>query len=52
MDPGEKWSPLVRVPVPDSSGDYVFKFDMVLEGITWFEPTGSRPTYHPFEVIK
>lgn len=52
MDPGEKWSAFIQVPTPDSSGNYFFKFDMVLEGITWFEPAGSRPTYHAFEVIK
>jgi ubiquinone/menaquinone biosynthesis C-methylase UbiE len=52
MRPGEKWGPLIRVPVPDSSGNYFFKFDMVLEGITWFEPAGSRPIYHAFEVVK
>jgi ubiquinone/menaquinone biosynthesis C-methylase UbiE len=28
-------------PVPKNSGAYVFKFDMVAEGVTWFEPVGS-----------
>ena len=28
-------------PAPDDPGEYQFKFDMVSEGITWFEAVGS-----------
>jgi hypothetical protein len=28
-------------PAPDSPGPCILKFDMVAEGVTWFEPVGS-----------
>jgi hypothetical protein len=29
-------------PAPSASGEYYLKFDLVAEGVTWFEPTGSQ----------
>jgi hypothetical protein len=29
-------------PVPDEHGEYALKFDLVAEGLTWFELTGSE----------
>jgi hypothetical protein len=44
----------VRIPItvtaPDTPGRYLLKFDLVSEGIDWFESTGSRPTVAPFVV--
>jgi len=34
----------IEVPVPSSSGRYALKFDLVSEGIDWFERCGSQTT--------
>jgi SAM-dependent methyltransferase len=39
--PGQTCSPQVTFPAPDRAGTYRLKFDLVVEGVTWFEPTGS-----------
>jgi hypothetical protein len=28
-------------PAPEQPGSYMLKFDLVAEGVTWFETTGS-----------
>lgn len=40
--PGERLVAQVAVPVPEG-GDYRLRFDMVAEGVTWFELLGSQP---------
>ncbi|HEX6570483.1 MAG TPA: class I SAM-dependent methyltransferase [Steroidobacteraceae bacterium] len=35
---------------PDTRGAYQLKFDMVVEGVTWFEPTGSPIEVRPLVV--
>lgn len=39
----------VHVPAP-APGDYLLKFDLVSEGIDWFEACGSEPTVTPLQV--
>lgn len=36
---------------PSEPGDYVLKFDLVAEGVTWFESTGSNAEIRPFKVF-
>jgi ubiquinone/menaquinone biosynthesis C-methylase UbiE len=36
---------------PDTRGPHSFKFDLVEEGVTWFEPQGSGIARHAIEVI-
>ena len=40
--PGERLDIAVDVVFPDS-GDFLLTFDLVAEGVTWFENLGSRP---------
>jgi hypothetical protein len=40
----------VPCPVPETRGPYAFKFDLVEEGVTWFEPQGSASVRHAVEV--
>jgi SAM-dependent methyltransferase len=41
--PSHTTSLLVPLPPIDQSGDYVFVFDLVIEGEAWFADRGSRP---------
>lgn len=41
VPPGDTVIVHVTFAAPADPGDYVVKFDMVAEGRTWFEPTGS-----------
>ncbi|HUG05592.1 MAG TPA: SpoIID/LytB domain-containing protein [Candidatus Limnocylindria bacterium] len=41
----------IRVPVPQSVGDYVISWDMVLEGVAWFSSTGVQTKREPFSVV-
>lgn len=41
----------IDVPAPAASGKYRLKFDLVSEGIDWFERCGSRVTYKPLRVL-
>ncbi len=34
----------IEVPLPDAPGRYALKFDLVSEGIDWFEKAGSKTT--------
>jgi hypothetical protein len=43
----------VTVPcaAPAAPGRYRLKIDLVKEGVTWFEPTGSPAAVHVLQVI-
>ncbi|HEX9365509.1 MAG TPA: hypothetical protein VF921_02720 [Vicinamibacterales bacterium] len=40
----------ITVKAPDTPGRYLLKFDLVSEGIDWFEKSGSPTTLKPFVV--
>jgi SAM-dependent methyltransferase len=37
-------------PAPSAPGSWQLKFDLVAEGVTWFEPTGSAAAVRPLQV--
>jgi MoaA/NifB/PqqE/SkfB family radical SAM enzyme len=47
---GERADVVMDVPVPAEPGDYLLRFDLVSEGIDWFESCGSEPTVRPLHV--
>ena len=47
--PGEVRTVRVVFTAPDA-GEYSLKFDLVAEGVTWFEPTGSAVEIRPLSV--
>jgi MoaA/NifB/PqqE/SkfB family radical SAM enzyme len=40
----------IEIPVPEAPGEYRLKFDLVNEGVDWFEKCGSPTTTHPLIV--
>ncbi|HEX2446431.1 MAG TPA: radical SAM protein [Vicinamibacterales bacterium] len=40
----------IEVPAPAAPGQYALKFDLVSEGIDWFERSGSQTTVKPLHV--
>ena len=40
----------IEVPLPADPGRYTLKFDLVSEGIDWFEKAGSPVTTRPLAV--
>lgn len=48
--PGASQTFALTFPAPDHEGRFSLKFDMVAEGVTWFEPTGSRAEIRPLVV--
>jgi hypothetical protein len=40
----------ITVKAPDTPGHYLLKFDLVSEGIEWFEQAGSPTTLKPLVV--
>lgn len=40
----------VKLPAPEVRGRYALKFDLVSEGVDWFERCGSETTMVPFDV--
>ena len=42
--PGASADVPIEIPTPDRSGRYMLKFDLVSEGIDWFEACGSETT--------
>ncbi len=40
----------LELPPIDQSGEYLLKFDMVSEGIDWFEHAGSAVVWKPFRI--
>jgi hypothetical protein len=50
LQPGATVEIPVTVKAPDTPGRYRLKFDLVSEGIDWFEQSGSRTTVRDLEV--
>jgi hypothetical protein len=50
VEPGETVDVAIEVPAPAAPGRYVLKFDLVSEGIDWFEKCGSATTVKPLLV--
>jgi hypothetical protein len=40
----------IEIPAPEQPGRYALKFDLVSEGIDWFERCGSETTIKPLVV--
>jgi ubiquinone/menaquinone biosynthesis C-methylase UbiE len=49
--PGESHTMRVTFSAPAAAGDYRLKFDLCAEGVTWFEPTGTKVEVRPFRTI-
>ena len=45
VPPGDAVTLESIVELPDASGAYAIKIDLVNEGICWFEEHGNRPLY-------
>lgn len=50
LAPGESARVTVTFRAPATAGDYQLKFDLVAEGLTWFEPGGSAVAITPLRV--
>jgi len=50
VDPGEGTDVTIEIPAPQQPGRYLLKFDLVSEGIDWFERCGSETTMKPLVV--
>ena len=50
LRPGETVDVTIEVPTPATAGRYLLKFDLVSEGIDWFEACGSETTTAPLVV--
>ena len=50
IDGGQQAEVPIEIPVPAEPGRYQLKFDLVSEGIDWFEACGSETTLKPFRV--
>ncbi len=50
VGPGESAEVDIEIPAPATPGHYTLKFDLVSEGIDWFEACGSPTTLKPFIV--
>ncbi len=50
LGPGDSIDVPIDVTAPDAPGRYVLKFDLVSEGIDWFESSGSATTTTPLLV--
>jgi radical SAM family protein/iron-sulfur cluster protein len=44
LGPGQRTDIAIEIPAPAEPGRYALKFDLVCEGIDWFERCGSRTT--------
>lgn len=44
VNPGATVGVPIEIPMPEAPGRYVLKFDLVSEGIDWFEACGSQTT--------
>ena len=44
LPPGGEMEVPIEISAPDQPGQYLLKFDLVSEGIDWFEACGSEPT--------
>ena len=50
LPPGSRANVAIQIPVPPQPGRYALKFDLVCEGIDWFERCGSETTIKPLVV--
>jgi len=50
LGPGDRADVPIEVPAPTQTGRYALKFDLVSEGIDWFERCGSPTTLKPLVV--
>lgn len=50
--PGESRTLRARFDAPREAGDYAVKFDLVVEGMMWFEPAGTTVEIRPLRVVK
>jgi hypothetical protein len=50
LGPGQRTEIPIEIPVPATAGRYALKFDLVSEGIDWFEQCGSQPTIRGLRV--
>jgi MoaA/NifB/PqqE/SkfB family radical SAM enzyme len=44
LAPGDRADIAIEIPAPEQPGRYALKFDLVSEGIDWFEACGSQTT--------
>jgi hypothetical protein len=51
LGPGAFVDVMIDVPAPPDAGRYRLKFDLVSEGIDWFEACGSPTTTRAFHVV-
>jgi hypothetical protein len=51
IEGGAQADVVIEVPAPAEPGRYHLKFDLVSEGIDWFEACGSPTTLKPFRVF-
>jgi ubiquinone/menaquinone biosynthesis C-methylase UbiE len=49
--PGESHTLQATFNAPSAASDYRLKFDMCAEGVTWFEPTGTKVVVRPLRVV-
>ena len=50
LGPGDRADVAIEIPAPTEPGRYALKFDLVSEGIDWFESCGSPTTVKPLIV--
>jgi hypothetical protein len=51
VDAGSRADVAIDITSPTEPGRYLLRFDLVSEGIDWFESCGSEPTVRPFDVV-
>ncbi len=51
LEPGDEAEVPIELVSPSAPGRYALKFDLVCEGIDWFETSGSKTTTRPFWVM-
>ena len=51
LAPGEDCELTLPIPAPSAAGSYQLKLDLVREGVSWFELTGSQPVVHTIEIV-
>lgn len=50
IGPGESQTMRAAFAAPADAGEYQLKFDLVAEGVTWFEPSGTTVAVRPLRV--
>jgi hypothetical protein len=49
--PGSEATVTLRVQTPDQPGDYLLVFDLVREGVSWFQFKGATPRVVPIKIL-